>query len=516
MNRHLWILTGLSLAVTGVTARPAASAPPPLTSEEADALAKRLFREQQYPAAAAEFERLWTERSVPKHLFNAAMAREMMGHELQAFVHLHTFLAVPGLPEAEIVKAQDRIRALKERTIRLRVRVSPADLPAGTLALDARRRDGSEPSPSVSEVRLEPATLETLAVPGAPGAYDLPLEVGQWDLEFAGRGYAPGRASVQAAPGPAYPVVVQLERISDTVDVTTEFMPAAAVTAGVEVVLKGPAPATRQRVERSPVTWRLRPGAWTLEASAPGYEATRKDFTAGTEPVRLQVQLAQKRQDGRRLALGLGVAGGVMVVTGAVVLGVAGGKWMDSGEEVLRKADAIAKPGSEKAANQIKLDEWGPATTDMRKDWDSMNVGAGLMGAGLGLWIGSVTALTPRPRRAWIAEIAVGTATGAGGILIHSFVVVKNFAEHRRTLFNGARTSGTAYETVRKNSISDFNGDHRSGLGLGLLIGAGAGLVIGGVTGLLQDRPFVRRRSITRVTPYYDARISGLSLTAAF
>lgn len=514
MKPHLWILTGMSLAVAGVTGRLVASAPPVVTGEGPDALAKRLFREQQYSGAAAEFERLWTERSVPKYLFNAAMAREMMGHELQAFVHLHAFLAVPGLPEAEIIRAQDRIRTLKARTIRLRVRVAPADLPAGTLVLNARRRGGPEASASPSEVRLEPATLAALAVQGAPGAYDLPLEVGKWDLEFVGRGHEPGRTSVEAAPGPAYPVVVQLERHSDTVNVTTEFMPAGALAAGVEVVLTGPAPATRQRVELSPVTWRLKPGKWTLEANAPGYETQRRDFTAGAEPVRLQVQLTQKRLGGRRLALGLGVAGGVMVVTGAAVLGAAGGVWGKWRDEVLRRANAIAEPSSNLETNRGKLDAWTTATSGLNKNWNGVNAGAGILGAGLGLWIGSITSLAPHTKRVWIAEIAFGTATGAGMLLIHNFVVVKGIYTHQANLKSAAKNQSDSGDL---KELSDrLNDDRRSGIGVDLLIGVGAGLVVGGVAGLLNDRALIRRRARVGLTPYFHGNGAGLSLESRF
>lgn len=451
---------------------------------------------------------------MPKYLFNAAMAREMMGHELQAFVHLNAFLAVPGLPEAEVIKAQDRIRALKERTIKLRVRVSPADLPAGTLALDARRRGGPEVSANWSEVRLEPATLAALAVPGAPGAYDLPLELGLWDLEFAGRGYKLGRTSVQAAPGPAYPVVVQLERLSDTVDVTTEFMPPAALAAGVEVVLQGPAPTTRQRVERSPVTLRLKPGAWTLEANAPGYETVRKDFTAGPEPVRLQVQLAPRRRDGRRLALGLGVAGGVIVVTGAAVLGVAGGNWGgDRGhrEKLLDETAAYAKTPSTGSDPR-----WKDASDALDLNWYGANGGAGIMGAGLGLGLGALAIFAQSRRRVVIVQLTTGALAILGGGVAYAFVL-KAQDKQRFALVGATRVpqaAGGAFEEM--GARKSLKRRYAEGIASSLLIGVGAGLVVSGIIEAVFERKKRVRAPRASLRPYYTISGGGLTLQTNF
>lgn len=509
VRRHLWIFTGLALIVGGLPGRQAAAAAgahaasePAAVSEGADEPAKTLFREQRYLEAAVEFERLWAEQRTPKYLFNAAMAREMLGHELQAFVHLQIFIGLPELAETEIIRAKDRIAGLRERTVKLRVRVAPADLPAGTLELNARRAGDPTRPERPAEVHLDGATLAALAVSGAPGVYDLPLEVGCWELEFTGRGYGPGRTSIQAMRGPASQIVVWLERLVDTVEVTAEFTPAAALVAGIDVSLQGPAPATRKRVERSPVTWRLKPGAWTLEASAAGYEPVRRAFTAGTESLRLEVQLAKGPRKDRRLALGLGVAGGAMAVTGAIMLGVAWsnwGRWRDDFQH--RSAQLASATSDDDLAKRNTA--WITASDGLTRHWRIMNTGAGTMGAGLGLGIASLTALAPRRRNLWIAQIAVGTATTLGMSLAYQFGAGKPFVAAQSTFGRGQ--SGGELDPFRTRGVV-----------FGLFLGVGAGLVVGGVAGLIHDRKLRPALAVTRVFPYSDQNGAGLLLRRQF
>ena len=498
-------MTGLALIAGGLPQAAAAASEPAAVSEGADALAKKLFREQRYPEAALEFERLWAEQQTPKYLFNAAMAREMMGHELQAFVHLQVFIGLPGQPETEITRAKDRIEGVRERTVKLRVRVAPADLPAGTLELNARRAGAPAGPERPAEVHLNGATLAGLAVAGAPGAYDLPVELGRWELEFTSRGYGPGWISVDPTLGPASQSMVRLERLADVVDVTAEFTPGVALTAGIDVSLRGPAPAqaTKQHVERTPVTWRLESGTWSLEAKAAGYEPVRRVFTVGVEPVRLKVQLARKRHDGRRLALGLGVASGVMAVTGAVMLGVTVSRWGAWRNALLVRTDALAREGSGGRTISGGNAAWNEASAGLTRNWRITNAGAGILGAGVGLGIGSVTGLAPRRRSLWIAEISVGTATGIGMFVAYQLGAVKPFFEYQSALGrHGDRENLDRFRT--------------SGVAFGLLLGAGIGLVGGGVTGLLYERKLSPHTGRSRVVPYSDLHGAGLLLTRRF
>lgn len=504
MKRKLCILlAGLTFVAGGMPGRPAAAAPTTgekaVVSEGPDALAKKMFREQRYPEAALEFERLWSEQRTPKYLFNAAMAREMMGHELQAFVHLNALVSLPDLAEAEITRAKDRIQALRERTVKLRVRVAPADLPAGALTLNARHLSGSEGPAAPVEVHLDSATVAALAVPGAPGAYDLPVEVGRWELEFTSSGYGQGRTSLQATRGPARQIVVRLERLVDTVEVTAEFTPEAALLAGIDVSLQGPAPeqVTRKRVERSLVTWHLKPGAWTLEANAAGYEPVRTAFIAGVEPVRLRVQLAQAP---RRLALGLGVAGGVMTVTGTVMLGILGRDWKYAKGELL----------DETKKGEGNADAWESASNRMRRNWEATNAGAGILGVGLGAGLGALATFARRRRPIWIVEISAGTVIAVGAAIGYDSVL-----ERFDTAHNIVR-DGKGRKFDRGGSNENLNRTHGEGIAAGLLIGVGVGVAASGLVGLLYDLREVGRPRRTTLLPYSKIDGAGMMLRGHF
>lgn len=510
VRRHLCILTGLTLVGGGMPGRQAAAAPTAsevVASEGPDALAKTMFREQRYPEAALEFERLWFAQRTPKYLFNAAMAREMMGHELQAFVHLQVFIGLPGLAEAEIARAKDRIQGLRERTVKLRVRVAPADLPAGALALNARRLSGIAGHATPVEVHLDGATVAALAVPGAPGAYDLPVEVGRWELEFTSDGYGPGRTSLHAMRGPTSQNVVRLERLVDTVEVTAEFTPEAALEAGIDVSLQGPAPekVTRKRVERSPVTWRLKPGAWTLEANAAGFKPVRTAFTAGAEPVRMEVQLTQAPRKGRRLALGLGVAGGVMAVAGTVMLGILGSDWKGAKKELLDETENV--DGSAEA--------WESASNRMRRDWEVTNAGAGILGVGLGAGLGSLATFARRRRPIWIVEISGGAAIAVGAAIGYDFAL-ERFDTAYNIVRDAKKKQGAGEWSGRGRSNGNLNRTHGEGIAGGLLIGVGVGVAVSGLVGLLYDLRGEIRSRRTTIFPYSKADGAGVVLRGYF
>lgn len=519
VRRYLCTLTGMALVAGGMPGRQAAAAPTASEGvvEGPDALAKKMFREQRYPEAALEFERLWSEQGTPKYLFNAAMAREMMGHELQAFVHLQALVGLQGLPEAEITRAKDRIQGLRERTVKLRVRVAPADLPAGSLELRARRGGGPEEGAAPVEVHLDGTALATLAVPGAPGAYDLPVEVGRWELEFTSRGHGPGRTSVQATRGPASQIVVRLERLVDTVEVTAEFTPEAALVAGLDVSLQGPAPekVTRKRVEGSPVTWRLKPGAWTLEANAAGYEPVQRVFTVGAEPVRVQVQLAQAPRKGRRLALGLGVVGGVITISGVVALSMAVSEWGK-----VRKDHLDNTRGYFGVVDTTMLNEkWDKSDAALVKNWHKANAGAGVFGAGLGLGIGALATLAPRQRRVAIAQVAVGALAGLGGGIAYGFVIA-GYREQRLIKLAGATQNPwptTADDGAEVNQArASLNKSHVGGIMSSVVLGMGAGFFVSGIAMLtFTANPRARARRAA-VNPYYEATGGGLMFRTQF
>lgn len=204
----------LGLLLAGLPVR-AAAAPtfagdPPEALEAPDA--KRLFRERKYLEAARAFEQLWTASHEPPSLFNAAQAREMTGHELRACLHLLMYLDAPGLTEAEHGKARDRLAGLRGRTPQVRLLVVPADVAPAKLRLEVRRQDDPG-TDSESVVVLDGRAMEAVAVPGYPGAYDLPIEAGAWDLTLTMPGDTRVGSAAEAVPskrGRLHQVVLRL------------------------------------------------------------------------------------------------------------------------------------------------------------------------------------------------------------------------------------------------------------------------------------------------------------------
>ncbi len=445
MKRHLSIMTSIIFAFAGGPGLRAAAAAQEAVSEEPDAIAKQMFREQRYLEAATAFEELWTAKQIPKGLFNAAMAREMMGHELHAFVLLREYLDIPELSASERAKAEDRIRVLQERAPKLRVIVSPADIPVAGLDLHVRR---GALDPSRVEVHLDGSALAMLAAPGEPGAYDLPAEPGPWSLELAARGYAPGRASVTVAR----------EQVSQT-SLTLE-----PLTDGIE-----PEPSSPQVPDSPP-----RDGA-----------------------------------SGRSLALGLGVAAGVMVVAGAVTLGVSGSRWGRNREALL---DATGTYRADPTHDELP---WEAASDRLASNWLSTNGGAGMLGAGLGLGLGSVTSVAPRRKSVWAAEVAIGAALGLGAFVAYTYTVDGFNRRHEKIRYGADSTK--SWDDQSKRAASDsLNRSRTEGLVSSLLVGVGAGLLVSGIVGLIHGRRPSPGLARTSISPYSGRHGSGVVLKLQF
>lgn len=446
LKRHLSIMTSIIFAFAGGPGLRAAAAAQEAVSEEPDALAKQLFREQRYLEAATAFEELWTAKQIPKGLFNAAMAREMMGHELHAFVLLREYLDIPELSASERAKAEDRLRVLQERAPKLRVVVSPADIPATRLDLHVRR---GAIDPGRAEVHLDGSALAVLAAPGEPGAYELPAEPGPWSLELTARGYTAGRASVTVVREQVNQTSLTLEPLTDVVE---------------------------------------------------------------PEPSNPQVPDSPPRDDagGRSLALGLGVAAGVMAVAGAVTLGVSGSRWG-------RSRDALLDATGTYQAGRTRDNEaaWEAASDRLVSNWLGTNGGAGMLGAGLGLGLGSVTSIAPRRKSVWAAEVAVGAALGVGAFVAYSYTV-GGLGLRLEKIRHGA--DGTeSWDDQSKTAASDsINRGRTEGLVSSLLVGVGAGLLVSGIVGLIHGRRPSPGLARTSISPYSGRHGSGVVLKLQF
>lgn len=258
--RHFLACMGLVLA--GAPSQKAWAASPAVPSVDDEATAKQLFNDVRYVEAAVAFEQLWSAQGMPKFLFNAAMARELAGHELQAFVHLRRYLGLPGLAQENLDKARGRLQALRGRTVSLRVLVAPATLEPAALNLTLTRAlDGAASDAGRTPVTLDGVAMAAVAVPGYGGAFDLVIEPGSWTLELAAEGFLPrSEPVIVASRGAAQQVVLSMKSNrtpteSASVAFTATFEPARAVAAGIDVTLDGPMP-RQERVSKPSVTYK--------------------------------------------------------------------------------------------------------------------------------------------------------------------------------------------------------------------------------------------------------------------
>lgn len=168
---HLAMVLCLGLGdLSNTETSPGVAAPSPATDEGARATkALELYNQQRLLDAAVAFEGLWQDFRVPAYLFNAAIARERLGHEAQAYVHLRRFLAEPVSAD-EQATAERRVQELKVRTIPLRIEVVGAPNPQN-VSFALQKMPGEE------AIKVEASLL---TVPGAPGTYEIYVDAGSW------------------------------------------------------------------------------------------------------------------------------------------------------------------------------------------------------------------------------------------------------------------------------------------------------------------------------------------------
>src|SRR5690606_24041897 len=165
-----------------------APAPPP---DEQDSEAKQLFGARKYPEAAVAFEQLFATSHAPKHLFNAAMARELAGHEGHAYLLLRRYLALPDLQPAETERAKDRLAALQRRTAVVRIIAASSEatpLQGRDLQFTIERTvTGSIHDPGRLPLVLDDELLPLLAA--GPDTVEIYLEQGPWVIGANAEGH---------------------------------------------------------------------------------------------------------------------------------------------------------------------------------------------------------------------------------------------------------------------------------------------------------------------------------------
>ena len=500
-----------SLLVIGAPSTTRAEAPPAADEPQA----KDLFVQGKHLEAAVAYEGLWARKQESRFLFNAAMARELSGHELQAFVHLQRYLTDRTLSAEERTAAEDRLRALKLRTKTLRVLISPATVDTRNLAITLQRADdGSASDLGRPRVVVDGDLLAATGVTGYEGALDLSLEAGEWTLEAASDSRPQAKAVVPLSENSARAEVVLKLAAPDstpvTVPITATFSPSGALSAGIDVTIARPEPGHgrggpgRETVKSASRTWHLAPGAWTLEARAPRYRATRINFLA-SKPSEFHVRLHPERNIA---ALSIGLLGGAALVSGAIVTTIYQNRWSDKYDafiEVPEDSDDVAD-AKEQAANVLP-----PQMEALRK---SHLYGATTLGIGGGLGVGAVLlrleARFAHPGRIWASEAIVGA-----GLAALSLGLTRSFANPK---YRDAMDA--AYCDIENYSTDQFCKDQEEYLqsartvdppvavtraGAGAFFGGvGIGLFISGCVSLINSRISTKNRSRYSLTTAGD------------
>jgi hypothetical protein len=460
---------------------PAAAAPTvaPAAPGDEDAEAKQLFNARKYPEAAQAFEQLFARTQSPKHLFNAAMARELAGHEGHAYMLLRRYLTLQGLAPNEEARAKDRVDALQRRTVPVRLVIVPESLPADKLQVTIERTaSGHVSDAGRAPLVMGPDLLAQFAVQGLPGQYDLFLEQGPWVFSAAAEGYEPGKQDAAFQAGQAQVAVALTPLAPPTAQVTANFAPQTAVDAGIDITLthEGEPPHTEQ--VRSPaIAWELAPGAYRLAASARGFKKVEQQFTVDRDPVALDLRFEPepvpepkpKPSKSDPWLVGQAVGGGVLLVGGIAVLAVGSGNWRTT----LDSYDAYAGKN---------VQNWDIAADNLFKSWKTYGAGAGLLGAGFGVGMGAVLTHYERklskPKTVW----AIETGIGAGLAILGGILIGRAGSNLSATQDGHARN----FDNLESGVRGDFAGMQHGVGGGSALLGFGTGLALSGVLGLIR------------------------------
>lgn len=484
----------------GPAGAPSATVAPAAPGDE-DGEAKQLFNARKYPEAAQSFEQLYARTQSPRHLFNAAMARELAGHEGHAYVLLRRYLSLQGLQPGEESRARDRLEALQRRTVPVRLVVSPESLPADKLQITVERTPtGALGDAGRAPLVLGPEVLALLATQGLPGSYDLFLEQGPWVFSAAAEGHEPARQEAAFQSGQAQVAIALAPLAPPPMSVTANFAPQTAVDAGVAVTLTREGEPPRSEQVRSPaIAWQLAPGPYKLAAQARGFKPVEQSFTVDKDPVALDLRFEPEpppvttpppSRTGPWL-IGQAAGAGVLLVAGIGVTAVGSGNWRTT----LDRYDAYA------GDNVLN---WDIASINLFKSWRTYGIGAGLLGAGFGVGAGAVLTAFERklskPQTVWV----IGTSVGAGLALIGGVLIGRAGGNLQTTQDGHARNFGDLAPGVR-DELAGYQ--HQIG-GSAALLGFGTGLALTGVLGLIRGS----RPAKTTVAPTG----AGLVITGRF
>lgn len=440
--------------------------------------ALQLFEARRFAAAAEAFEALWKSTGTARYVFNAAVARERMGHEAVAYAHLRRFLAAPGLSAEERSAGEIRLKDLLLRTTPLRVVLTPppGGDAAGVVVILELIDKGDRPP-----IELDPALFGAKA---RPGVVEARVEAGTWRV----RAQAPGARPVQEQVTVVFPdpAEVTLKLEPDAAPVEFTVGPPEAIAAGVMVRLTPAGGGEAQVISAAEALNRVEvaPGAYQVEASAPGFAviSQRAVFGPGTAPLGLVLQPAARADEGPSEKKPLNAVG---ITLGAVsgVTGIVGTAVMSAKARAYRIPEGAAlsflnAPGGQRRATSDAL----------RENLQFQYASAGLLGAAASTAVSA--SLTTRGRQsrrdAWI-EVGVGAGValgGAVGVGLQFSAIDTRLDQHYYWLNHSINHQDLRRE-LKPTELDQYR--HLGNLAAATL-GAGTGLILGGTVKLLSRR----------------------------
>lgn len=111
----------------------------PPDEDTRNAASLEAYRDQRYSDAMRGYQALWDDFGKVKYLYNAAISHEVLGHDAQAYVYFRRCQVHTELTADMLVEIDERLNALRRRTVLLRVQ-STTDLRAPGARVELRYR----------------------------------------------------------------------------------------------------------------------------------------------------------------------------------------------------------------------------------------------------------------------------------------------------------------------------------------------------------------------------------------
>lgn len=504
--------------------------------------ASQAFKQNQYVAAATQFEALWQRDQEPRDLFNAGLAWFAAGEHALAIRRFETYLGLGDrVPSEYLARAEAQLSRARQHTVEVGVTVIPAAAAKGEVRLRGTRRAAATPGGL-------PSRAIEFSPPRAYGAASravttIRVDPGQWDMVLEAPGYrAASRTMTVQAGQSGFTMDIELQPDPNAALAAgpapaldaAGFEVVFAVTADAHAYVEGDMLITASRDGAAPrrctipvlfpeppgtCSMRLEPGAWQVSASGPGIADYTMDaeLSGANQRVDLAVSPANVVVEGPederadedsldlvplatrvRLSRDLSIAGTVAAI-GGLSLTIAGDVRFaaaelatneDISEGVCAGATADGKTCQARMIGPMRL----------------RSAGLGLFGGAAGLYAAAATGRYDVRTRVWHAELGVGAALSLVGVVWLA----------ARAPALDATMSKLAINFDDMSRIQSLTAERMAGA---FFLGAGVGLLGGSLTGLLVQRRALDRRAaaIARgLTPYWTAAGGGLALQGRF